>query len=231
MFLPHRDYYQSHYQENIMDRIRTEIGGSLEPLVIRLFQGPRGRSDNTPLNADMVADQLYQAGKAKMFGTNNQMFVNMICSHTAAEMSTICDVYDMKYGHSLESAIKSEYSGVAEKAYVCLLRDPVDLYCIHLKEATCGFGTKEEVVSRIIGGSDKALVKKIADRYVKMFNTSLISVLTSELSGYYRQACITYVDTSGLPGQGATSMNKLAQIAIESKNPMRPSSHATRHKP
>ena len=196
------EYYERFYDENLMDRIRSELGPNLENLCCKLVAGCRNRTYPQPVsaasfNAQAVADQLYAGGAGK-WGTDEGAFIDILISHTAAELKAIMDCYDASYHNSLEKAIKSEFSGEIERALVGLLYAPEDFYCRLLKDATDGFGCNEATVSRILGAHDKGAVHKIAERYFQKYDQKLVDVLSSELYYDYRHACMTYVQTSDI---------------------------------
>lgn len=213
-----RQYYEAKHDENLMDRIRSELGDKLEYLCIRLFQGARGQVGGPPFDAEAVATSLYEEGPNK-WGTDPREFIDALTNHTLLQVREICKAYERKYNSSLESVIQSEFSGEFEKALVSLLYDPIDLYCRNLKEATDGLGTTESVISRILGGNDKATVQLIAKRYFEKYDESLVAVLNSELFYDYRNACVTYVETSDITG-GVEE--KLTALELDAHNPPPP---------
>ncbi len=214
----HRAYYEAHYDENLLDRIRDELGSSLEHLTLRMFAGSRGQADAPPFYANDVATQLHNEGPNTWF-TDPHTFIDVLTNHTLLQMRQVCEAYERLFNASLESCIVSEFSGPLEKALVSLLHDPIDLYCRQLKEATDGLGTVESVISRVLGGNDKATVHLIAQRYYEKYNVTLVHLLSDELFYDYRNACITYVQTSDITGG---LEEKLTSLAVEAHDPPPP---------
>ncbi len=178
------------FDENLMDRLRSELGSDLEKVCLALVNGCRNiASVQTPVsagfNAASVAASLHAGGQAK-WGTDEAAFVAALTMHSQAELSAVCDVYDKTYNCSLEKAIQSEFSGAMEDALVGLLYPPSDLYCRLLKRATDGIGCNEDTVSRILGCNDKRNVHGIASRFFR--NTTL------RLWTCYSESCITTTD-------------------------------------
>jgi hypothetical protein len=196
------EYYERFYDENLMDRIRAELGANMENLCCKLVAGCRNRTYPQPasspsFNARAVAERLYAGGEGK-WGTDEGAFIDILISHTAAELKSIMDHYDSSYNNSLERTIQSEFSGEIERALVGLLYPPEDFYCRLLKDATSGIGTDESTVSRILGAHDKVAVHKIAERYFQKYDEKLVDMLSGELYYDYRVACMTYVQTSDI---------------------------------
>lgn len=215
-----REYYEKKFDENIMDRLRSELGSDLEKLCLTLMKGCRNRqADQEPLSpsfdAASVAADLYKGGEGK-WGTDEGAFIDALCSHSQAEMKAICDAYDSAYNCSLEKAIQSEFSGAMEDALIGLLYHPSDLYCRKLKKAMDGMGCDEDTVSRILGCNDKKDIHKIAQRYFERYDVQLVDMLSSELYYNYRHACMDYVSTSDVTDG---MEDKLIAMTMEATDP------------
>jgi hypothetical protein len=193
-----RAYYERRYDSGLLDRMRSEVGGPLGYLCIKIMEGARGRAEeknNLTNSAEFVADQLYKGGAAR-WGTDENAFIDILTSYNRAEIQQICAAYETKHKTSLEAAIKSEFSGDLETALIAILNDPIDFYCRRLKEAAKGMGTDEATMNRILGGNDKTTVHMIADRYFKKYDKELVVMLKSELSGDYLNAVVVWVTAS-----------------------------------
>lgn len=192
-----RRYYEQRYDAGLLDRIRSELGGSLAYLCVRLLEGARGHAEegkNLVESAEFVADELYKGGAAR-WGTDEKAFIDVLTKYNLAEIREIGAAYEKKRSTSLEAAIKSEFSGDLETALIALINDPIDFYCRRLKEAAKGMGTDEGTINRILGGNDKPTVHAIAARYFQKYNTKLVDMLESELSGDYKSAVVNWVST------------------------------------
>ena len=143
-----------------MDRLRGELGGGLEHLVVRLFTGGRGRSDDSPFDAEIVAQRLHDT--ASTWGSDPDGFTDILTSCTVEECKQVAAAYERLFSTSLEATIKSEFRSVMEKAFLFLINDPIDNYCRLLRDATDGLGTTEAVINRILGGSI-LYIKKYAE--------------------------------------------------------------------
>lgn len=208
-----RTYYEAHYDANLMDRLRSELSGPLERLAINLFARPRERESSGPLNDEAVARELYEMGAGR-FGTHEESFVDIFSSHSVEDMKKIAAAYDRMFGTSLVAAVKSEFSSYIKEALLNLLEDPIDVYCRKLKSASVDtIGTDEATVCRIIGGNNKAMVRTIAARYFEKYNSVLIEDLRSELSGDFREAVLTYINSNDITG-GLEELIKQAQTSF-----------------
>jgi hypothetical protein len=53
-----KEYYESHYDANLMDRLRSELSGPLERLCVNLFARPRARDSGEPLDEEAAGRSL-----------------------------------------------------------------------------------------------------------------------------------------------------------------------------
>jgi hypothetical protein len=214
-----RRYYEQRYDSGLLDRIRSEMGGSLAYLCVRLLEGVRGHAEegrNLVESAEFVADELHKGGAAR-WGTDEKAFIDILTKYNLAEIREIASAYERRHSTSLEAAIKSEFSGDLETALIALINDPIDFFCRRLKEAAKGLGTDEATINRILGGNDKPTVHAIAARYLQKYNKRLVDMLESELSGDYKSAVVHWVSTGdytdGLETRAATAPPPVAAAA------------------
>lgn len=130
-------YYEARNDHSLIDALRDELSGTLEYLACRLVAGAKGIAEKKGHNLDCspeeMADRLYAGGSGKFFGTDENMFVEFLTDNTLAEVQAVAAAYEMKHGRSLESSIRSEFSGITEKALVNMLRDPIDNFAVYIK--------------------------------------------------------------------------------------------------
>jgi uncharacterized protein YjbJ (UPF0337 family) len=189
-----KELYEKRYDAGFMDRLRSELGGSLEHLCLSLIGGARGRAEeghNMTESPEQYADTL-----KNNWSSNPNLCIDILVSHNLAEVKQIADAYERRHNCSLEKAIVDKFSGELERAMIALIHDPIDFYCRRLKEAMKGMGTDEGIVNRILGGNDKKTVHLISERFFAKYNVPLDKALYDELSGDYRRAVIAWVKTS-----------------------------------
>jgi annexin A7/11 len=113
----------------------------------------------------------------EVYGTRDAAYVKIFSTLTFDQLQEVSRSYERLFNSSLMEAVESEFIGDLELALTSLLCDPIDLFCKKLKVAVVGMGTDEDVINRIIGGSGKARVKKIANRYFEKYDKNLAIAL------------------------------------------------------
>lgn len=62
-----------------------------------------------------------------------------------------------------------------------MLKDPIDILCKKLKDATSGMTTDEEPISRIIGGNHRHVVQQIIARFHEKYDLDLKKVARKQI--------------------------------------------------
>ena len=154
---------------------------------------------------DLIVDKLYSA--MKDLGTDEEAINEVLNdeSLTAADIVTIMNAYEAKYGKTLESDIKGDFSseaqdsllGVLDKAKTEMRKNiiehgestlsdrEVELMADNLRLAMKGAGTEEEAVSNILNDPSltAADILKIMDKFEEKYGESLEDDIKGDFSG------------------------------------------------
>jgi hypothetical protein len=193
-----KELYQQRNDSGFMDRLRSELGGSLAHICIRLMEGSRGMAEegnNLTKEPEELAEFL-----GTHWASDPNACIDVLVTHNVAEVKQIAEAYEAKYNKSMEKMIKDKFSGHLETAMIAMLHDPIDFYCRRIKEAMKGLGTDEGVINRILGGNTKQVVHQIAERFFEKYDKPLVKALQEELSGDYLKAVVAWVRTSDYTG-------------------------------
>ena len=199
-----KELYEQRYDAGFMDRLRSELGGSLMHICVKLMEGARGRAEEGTNLTKEPAELAEFLGSH--WTTDPNGCIDILVDHNLAEVKQIAEVYETRNNKSLEKAITDKFSGHLATAMVAMLHDPIDFYCRRIKEAMKGLGTDEPVINRILGGNKKKVVHQIALRYFEKYDTPLVKALQSELSGSYLKAVTAWVRTSDYTGTYDSAM-------------------------
>eukprot|EP00904_Undaria_pinnatifida_P009673 jgi/Undpi1/5836/HiC_scaffold_2.g01110.m1 len=177
------------YPKALIDRLKSELSGALEDLVMALIKGQRQEDLVDENLAVRQAKELHDAGIGKRLGTDKKTFIRILSQASRPQIQLIRKYYEQNHGMSLEKAIKKECSGSFETMLLAITMDPVAYYALQLKSAFDGMTTDKSALARILGGNDKmAAIKK-------------------RTSGKIRRAMLTWVCSS----DPVHSSNKLAE--------------------
>ena len=120
-------------------------------------------------------------------GTDEDAIVRVIASTTNQERAIIRRLYTQKYNEDLVTRLQSELSGDFKEAVVGSFMTPTeyDAYC--LNSAIKGVGTKEGVLSEIIGSRTPQELAAIKQVYAANYGEVLDNAVAGDSSGDYQK--------------------------------------------
>ena len=120
-------------------------------------------------------------------GTDEDAIVRVIASTTNPERAIIRRLYTQKYNEDLVSRLQSELSGDFKDSAVGSFMTPTeyDAYC--LNGAMKGLGTKEGVLTEIIGSRTPQELQAIKQVYAANYGETLENAVAGDTSGDYQK--------------------------------------------
>lgn len=184
------------YPTPLIDRLKSELRGAMEDVVIAIIQGER---QDDLVDDDLAcgqAKELHDAGIGKRMGTDKKVFIRILTQASRPQIQLIRHHYERNHGMSLEKAIKKECSGKFEDMLLALVMDPIAYYALQLKNAFSGVTTDKSTVARVLGGNDKPVVDEIGACFLTNYGESLMAAVKRATSGKFRRALLTWVCSS-----------------------------------
>jgi len=192
-----REYFATKYEGSLDEWISGDTSGHYREFLLRLATAERVKS-NVPVDAAQVASDvkaLYRSGEGKI-GTNEEAFIDFFATRSPKHVRKVAEEYAKEYAHSLETAVKKEFSGDLEKALVWCLEFFEDHYIFFAKRihhSIKGVGTKDKDVVRIIASRREVDLSEIADAYNKVFGKSLKEALHDDTSGDFQKLLLEII--------------------------------------
>ncbi|XP_029920786.1 annexin A3b [Myripristis murdjan] len=171
--------------------LKSEVSNDYGKALLLLAEGKRDESthvDNTKAKAD--AQALYEAGEKK-WGTDESKFIDILCHRSVPQLRQTLVEYKNLSKKTLQESIESEMSGNLEKILVAIVKcvKSVPAYLAErLYKSMKGLGTTESTLTRILVSRSEVDLQDIKAEYKKLFGSSLLSQLESEVSGSYGNA-------------------------------------------
>lgn len=112
----------------------------------------------------------------KGFGTDETTLIDVLCNRTSDQRQQIALMYKTSYGKDLIKNIESETSGFFEKILVSLLRRPMMLEAMYLRESIQGFSTNEEHLIDVLCTKTPSEMIELKNTYmqgIKKFSNSI----------------------------------------------------------
>merc|ERR1711976_85587 len=99
--------YKQSYGEDLIEDLKSELGGDFEDAVVALMTPPRKYD----------ADQLRAAMKGA--GTDEATLIEILCSRSNDQIDEIKQIFESEFERNLEDDIQSETSGYFKRLLVC----------------------------------------------------------------------------------------------------------------
>ena len=119
-------------------------------------------------------------------GTDEDAIVRVIANTTNQERALIRRLYAQRYNEDLITRLQSELSGDFKSSAMGSFMTPTeyDAYCLH--DAVKGLGTKEGVLTEIIGSRTPQELAAIKRLYATNYGESLDNAVAGDTSGDYK---------------------------------------------
>ena len=124
-------------------------------------------------------------------GTDEDAICQVIANTNNQERALIRRLYNQKYNEDLVSRLQSELSGDFKEAAMGSFMTPpeYDAYC--LNGAMKGMGTREGVLTEIIGSRTPAELQKIKQVYASNYKNTLENDIVGDTSGDYQKLLLS----------------------------------------
>lgn len=176
-----KDAYLAMYGKTLERDINGDFSGDGKKFALALVNTDTPVIDDpNPADLDDWVVRLYNAGQGRL-GTDESTFLEAICGHGPNWLRVVNEAYGRKYGHTLVSAVKKEFSGFAAKGLAAKIKDHDDYYAELIYEACEGVGTDEGTLIRVLVGRRHCLAP-INNRFMAKYNKSIAHRLKSEVS-------------------------------------------------
>ncbi|XP_048852485.1 annexin A5-like [Brienomyrus brachyistius] len=183
--------YKSTYGKDLVDDLKSELGGKFETLIVALMTPP-------------VSYDIYELRNAiKGAGTDEKVLIEILASRMASQIKEIATAYKAEYDSNLEDDITGDSSGHFMRLMVILLQanrqQGVDQGAIKtdaeglFAAGEQKFGTEEETFITILGNRSAAHLNKVFDEYRKLSGFEIEESVQRETSGSLKELLLAVV--------------------------------------
>jgi len=120
-------------------------------------------------------------------GTDDQTMADILCHRTYEQLQSIAASYQVKYGKSLEEAIRNDTSGDYKNLLVSLVLPRGEFYAHILHAAVEGLGTDDGALIDVLVWAKNYDIKCAIHVYHKVYKKHLSSDIKGDTSGNYKR--------------------------------------------
>lgn len=217
--------YKMIYNSDLVQDVKSETSGVYRKFLVRVLRCRRDEDSEPDVDlAAEQADELHEAAedaediKERILPSGKDAYLDILTKVTPQQAALISQVYEEKYGCSLDTMIEENMGFMYRSLKKCckaIIKPRLAAFADLLLDAFKGIGTDDACVARILGGNDKSMVKQIAIEFQNRHEDgdSLINALESELSGDFLKAAKAWVENAAV---GMDDTPKVAPMRVES---------------
>lgn len=187
------EFYEQLYGRTLESDLKGDTSGFFKRLCVSLVQGNREENNGVDQGAAVAdAQALFDAGEGQ-WGTDESIFNSILVTRSYQQLRQIFLEYEAISGHDIETAIKREFSGNAEKGFLAIakvVKSKVDFFAEKLYESMAGLGTTDKTLIRIIVSRSEIDLGDIKEAFEAKYGKSLESWVKGELSSDYERVMI-----------------------------------------
>ncbi|CAN0373059.1 unnamed protein product [Ascophyllum nodosum] len=211
-----KDKWETKNNESMLDCVNEELGGNARRILFIILGGEK--SDSREVDYDLATEQaaaLNEAWKEKQIGSDEDMFLEILGRQSRAQIQEIKAAYEREYGMTLMKAITKRCRGTYRRCLIGCLFPSVEAYTAYgLFEACDGFGTDEDRVTRLLGGTEKRNMHKVAKYFQETNGKPLVEELKDELNGTFLKAALSWA-AGGDPTNGLEDITAHLKLEVE----------------
>lgn len=189
------------YGKNLESELQSETSGHFKRLLTALCAAGRDESGTVdPAAAHRDATELLRAGELRI-GTDESTFNMVLCQRNYAQIKQvshqtiilftfpfpigcliglfqICDEYQRMTGHTLEQAIRNEFSGDIMDGLIAILQcttNKAEFFASRLHKSMAGIGTNDQQLIRLIVTRCEIDLNDIKAAFERLYGKSLRS--------------------------------------------------------
>lgn len=133
-----------------------------------------------PSAAQRDAQELLRAGELRL-GTDESTFNAVLCQRNFSHLQCVFHEYEKVTGHDFEKAIKNEFSGEEEEAFLAVvrsIRDRAQFFARCLHKSMKGMGTNDRQLIRLVVTRSEVDMGDIKNAYQSKYGETLADAIS-----------------------------------------------------
>lgn len=191
--------YQQLFKRTLEADLRGDLSAGTEQMYLMIVAGRR-KEDSYPVIPQEIEQAVtdLQGGLGGITGKNTAAVCELLTSKNDAQLRAIAQSYEQRFHKSLDSVLKSSFSGHMEHALRLLVhraKNRAEAEAIRLEETMAGLGTKDELlVQRVVRCHwDRQFMNAVSNEYKRLYKKDLVKRIEGETRGDYEKLMVACV--------------------------------------
>jgi len=194
-----KEKYQQLFKTTLEADLKADLSAATEQMYMMIIAARRAE-DSHPVNPQEIEQAVteLQAGMGGFAGKNAPQVCQILTSKNDAQIKAIAQSYQQRFQKSLDSVIKSAFSGHMEDALRLLIAratNRAEAEATRLEDAMAGMGTKDNLlVMRVIRCHwNQQFMTAVSNEYKRVYKKDLIKRIEGETKGDYERLMVACV--------------------------------------
>jgi annexin A7/11 len=191
--------YQELFKRTLEADLKGDLSAGTEQMYMMIISARRAE-DSHPVNQQEIEQAVteLQTGMGGFVGKNTAQVCQVLTSKNDAQLKAIAQVYQQRYHKSLDSQIKSAFSGHMEDALRLLVAratNRAEAEAVRLEESMAGMGTKDQLlVQRVVRCHwDQQFMNAVSAEFKRVIKKDLVKRIEGETRGDYEKLMVACV--------------------------------------
>jgi annexin A7/11 len=192
--------YQRLFHKSLEADLKGDLSAGTEQLFVMVIAARRSEETAPVIPQQIEADVTeLQRAMGSMISKDTAQTCQILSSRSDAQLRAITHSYQQRFHKSLESVIKSKFSGHMEKALVLLLaraNNRAASDAVQLEETMAGLGTKDQLlIQRLVRIHwDQRHMQQVRAEFQRLYKRDLVKRIKGETSGDYEKLLVALAE-------------------------------------
>jgi annexin A7/11 len=194
-----KEKYQQLFKTTLEADLKADLSAATEQMYMMIIAGRRAE-DSHPVNPQEIEQAVteLQAAMGGFAAKNAPQVCQILTSKNDAQIKAIAQSYQQRFHKSLDTVIKSAFSGHMEDALRLLLArsmNRAEAEAMRLEDAMAGMGTKDNLlVMRVVRCHwNQQFMTAVSNEYKRLYKKDLIKRIEGETKGDYEKLMVACV--------------------------------------
>jgi annexin A7/11 len=191
--------YQELFHRTLEADLKSDLSAATEQMYMMIIAARR-TEDSHPVNPQEIEQAVteLQSGMGGFVGKNTAQICQILTSKNDAQIKAIAQLYQQRYQKSLDTQIKSSFSGHMEDALRLLVAratNRAEAEAIRLEESMAGLGTKDNLlVQRVVRCHwNQQFMSAVSAEFKRVVKKDLVKRIEGETRGDYEKLMVACV--------------------------------------